>query len=57
MTPKQIDIKARKFRLLAGQLLVESRNDKLSQYVRECVKDAHDSMCRAFNALEACDPS
>ncbi len=52
MTPKQREIKARKFRLIAGGLYVEMNSANLPPKVREEIRVAHDAMCRAFGELE-----
>jgi hypothetical protein len=52
LTAKQLAMKERKFRLLAGELHVETNNDKLPDDVRDLVRTAHDAMCKAFMILE-----
>lgn len=53
LTQKMIDIKARKFRLIAGTLHVESRNERLPPHVRSAIAAAHDVLWDAIRDIEA----
>ena len=53
LTPKQLEIKARKFRLIAGTLHVECRNQKLPPDLRMSIAHAHDSLWNAIRELES----
>jgi hypothetical protein len=52
LTSRQIDIKARKYRLIAGALHVDSRNEKLPAHVRMSLARAHDVLWAAIREIE-----